>query len=349
MNKDVLKLVSPTLEYKEQVMNLKNILLNNDEHFDGCSGLEECETYEEWLNFDERLKKKYGDSYVPSNVYLGIRERDNKLVGIIDIRHYLSEFLYNYGGHIGYSVLPTERRKGYAKEMLRMAVDKCQSINTRRILLSCDKENIASIKTIMANGGVLENEVKDEVGLTDSGIIQRYWINKKKRYADKTVKNRVEEVIQKTITVNEKLFTGDIYFYDFIKVKTKIVVSDEICILDNGYKWLEFYNYDSKIKLTAIYDNNLEIVEWYFDIAKEIGKDNGLPYEDDLYLDVVVTSDEKIQLIDEDDLEDALKRMEINLEEYKLAYDEAKKLISMLDGNTNKLAIFTKEYLDKMI
>ena len=60
--------------------------------------------------------------------------------------------------------------------------------------------------------------------------------------------------------------------------------------MDNNYKWLEFYDYSSKVKLTAIYDENNEIIEWYFDIAKEIGKDNGIPYEDDLYLDVVVTA-----------------------------------------------------------
>ena len=179
MKLDIIKLVIPTMEYKEQVMNYRKIFLENNESFDGCSGLEECEAYEEWLDFDNRLRKKYGENYVPSSVYLGTRISDNKVVGIIDIRKKLSDFLFNYGGNIGYSVLPEERRKGYAKEMLKLALIQCKEENINRVLITCDKENIASSKTIIANGGILENEVKDKVNLSDSGIIQRYWISLK--------------------------------------------------------------------------------------------------------------------------------------------------------------------------
>ena len=177
MNEQRLKLIFPTNEYKEQVMEYRKIFLENKESFDGCAGLEECETYEEWTDFDNRLSKKYGKSYTPSKVYLAIRVSDNTLVGIIDIRCKLSDFLYNYGGNIGYSVLPTERRKGYAKEMLKLALITCKELEINRALVTCDKENIASSKTIKANGGILENEVKDDVNLSKSGIIQRYWID----------------------------------------------------------------------------------------------------------------------------------------------------------------------------
>lgn len=172
-----LRLVKPTKLYAKQVMEYKEEMLQNGDSFDGCAGLEDVQSFDEWVDFEERLKKKYKEGYVPSEVYLAVREKDDTVVGIIDFRHPLSDFLFNFGGHIGYCIRPSERRKGYAAEMLRLILPICLEYGERKVLLTCDKDNEISRRTIIKNGGVLENEVADTVGLGKSGVIQRFWIS----------------------------------------------------------------------------------------------------------------------------------------------------------------------------
>ena len=170
-------LIAPTKQYAEQIMVYRDEMLQNRDSFDGCAGLEDVHSFEEWIDFEARLKAKYKDEYVPSEVFLAVRQRDNYVVGMIDFRHPLSDFLFNFGGNIGYSVRPSERQKGYASEMLRLILPICREFGEDKVLLTCDKKNEASQKTIIKNGGVLEKEIADTVGLSESGIIQRYWIS----------------------------------------------------------------------------------------------------------------------------------------------------------------------------
>lgn len=172
-----IRLIPPSAAYAEQVMAYRDAMLASHDSFDGCAGLEDCAFYEEWADFASRLKRRYGEGYVPSDVYLAVRAEDDRLVGIIDCRHHLSPFLLQYGGNVGYSVHPAERNKGYAGEMLRLLLEICRKRGVARLLITCDKDNEASRRTIVKDGGVLENEVADDVGLGDSGVIQRYWID----------------------------------------------------------------------------------------------------------------------------------------------------------------------------
>lgn len=141
----------------------------------GCSNLRRCENAAEWLSGIERLSdpNTCPKGYVVSDTYLAVREPDNRLVGVIDLRHSIdSAALSEWAGHIGYSVRPSDRRRGYAKEMLRLNLLNCRELGLKRVLLCCDEDNIASERTILANGGVFERNAVAENGKT----IKRFWI-----------------------------------------------------------------------------------------------------------------------------------------------------------------------------
>ena len=97
----------------------------------------------------------------------------NIFVGAVNIRHCLDEGLLHSGGHIGDGIQPSERRKGYATAMIALALKECKKLGIDRVLMCCRKDNIGSAKSIINNGGVLENEVLDEDGV----LTQRYWID----------------------------------------------------------------------------------------------------------------------------------------------------------------------------
>ena len=175
-----IKLLMPSLRMKEEIVDFKKEFEQNDEHTAGAGMMDNYDSFEEWMNA-VKLNSRADtvmEGFVPATVFLAVKESDNKLVGMIDIRHYLNENLEKYNGHIGYCVRKSERRKGYAKEMLRLALEECKKMNIRKVLITCDKENIASEKTILANGGVFENELRgDNVFLEADKVRKRYFIN----------------------------------------------------------------------------------------------------------------------------------------------------------------------------
>ncbi len=169
-----IKLIKPTLKYAKDIMEYRQEFLDCGDSMAGCGDLRECSSVEEWIygiNMVENEETCPKDK-VCSNTYIAIRLNDNKIIGIIDFRHHINHSILSvWGGHIGFSVRPSERRKGYAREMLRQNLINCKQNGLDKVLVTCDFDNIASKKTIIANGGIFEKEI-----MVDGDRIERYWI-----------------------------------------------------------------------------------------------------------------------------------------------------------------------------
>jgi predicted acetyltransferase len=168
-----LKLVLPTPQNKEMVLDYKREFIENHDSLDGTAGLKNAETFEEWYSAlcDNSKEETVRKGLVPSSTFMAISADDGHLIGMIDIRHRLNDYLMNFGGNIGYSIRKSERQKGYATEMLGLALAECAKMNMKKVLITCNKENIASAKTMLNNGAKLENEIPE-----GNEITQRYWI-----------------------------------------------------------------------------------------------------------------------------------------------------------------------------
>lgn len=158
-------------EYREEFLS------SGEKSVNGSASLHRAGDFDQWMAVvaaRENLPSTDEDS--AASTFLAVRQGDGKIVGTIQVRHRLTEELLKSGGNIGYAVRPSERKKGYATQMLRLALDFAKSLGLRRVLLDCDVGNIASEKTILACGGVFENEVKqlDENGETEH--MRRFWI-----------------------------------------------------------------------------------------------------------------------------------------------------------------------------
>lgn len=153
--KDKINLVSPSkkleqqaLEYRKEHFDFGEFVINGSELFDKIND------YNEWLNrvILNSNAETVSSDWVLTDTFFAIRESDKKVVGIVDLRYQLNEFLKDFG-HCGYSVRPTERNKGYATEILAQICKKAKNYGLKRLQLAVEKSNIPSIRTILKNGG----------------------------------------------------------------------------------------------------------------------------------------------------------------------------------------------------
>ena len=168
-------LIKPDDSYSEQIAEYRQEFLDINSSLDGCGALMRMENPSDWLQQckDCENKETVPEGWVEATQFILVRESDNRLLGMIQVRHYFNEFLENYGGHIGYSVRPSERKKGYARQMLKMCLPYCAEIGLNKVLITCKETNEGSRKTILANGGIYESTV---VVPDDNIRLERYWI-----------------------------------------------------------------------------------------------------------------------------------------------------------------------------
>lgn len=168
-------LVRPSMEYAEELIQYRQEFLEAGSSMDGCGPLKRLEDIEAYIQYCKEGEdpETVPPQLVPATQFLFVRKGDHRLVGMIQVRHYFNEYLEKYAGHIGYSVRPSERRKGYATRMLRSTLPFCKEIGIDKVLIACIEGNVASEKTILANGGVYESTVHEP---NRDWELKRFWI-----------------------------------------------------------------------------------------------------------------------------------------------------------------------------
>lgn len=148
--------------------------------------------------------------------------------------------------------------------------------------------------------------------------------------------------------IDKDYFNGYVCNIKFDKVNKPIIVKvqdKEYFIKNDNYTWYEIYQDNSNYALTIMYDENNELIQWYFDVSKKIGVENGIPYEDDLYLDLVIGPNGESSVLDEDELKEALDNNVITKEDYDFAYEVLEKLQREYVSNFDHLVALTEKLI----
>ncbi|SFL40544.1 Predicted acetyltransferase [Gracilibacillus orientalis] len=110
------------------------------------------------------------DGWVPDSTFWLVKDR--LIIGVVNIRHQLTEMLLSIGGHIGYGIRPSERRKGYGTKILELALLEANKLDINKALVTCDSDNIGSQKAILHNKGIEDQEFVED----DGTVVKRFWI-----------------------------------------------------------------------------------------------------------------------------------------------------------------------------
>ncbi len=166
----MIKLIRPSIKYRQSFLEAVREYQKEGRNKD----IESRQSLKQFAEFVEKLRNQEKDiglpkGYVPASIYWLVDR--NKFMGRVSVRHRLTEKLRKEGGHIGYEIRPSERRKSYGKMILRLALQKTSRLGIKKALVTCDNDNIGSWKIIVGNGGVRQTRIRQK-----KKLVRRYWI-----------------------------------------------------------------------------------------------------------------------------------------------------------------------------
>lgn len=168
------RIVEPTLELESEFFAMvEDFKTECRDIVDGIGSID-IENFTDSVRQTKDHAKGIGlpDGWVPASTYWLVCQK--RIIGTCNLRHELNDFLREFGGHVGYSIRPSERRRGFGTQMLRLLLEKAQELGIERLLVTCDDNNIASARVIEKNGGKLADKVIKD----DSKVpLRRYWID----------------------------------------------------------------------------------------------------------------------------------------------------------------------------
>lgn len=166
------------------------------------------------------------------------------------------------------------------------------------------------------------------------------------------VKRRLANEVEGLYTqrkIDEDYFCGYVCNIKIKNVSVPLIVYNgisDVCIKDEGYEWFEVYPDGANYAITIMFDNHHNLIEWYFDIAKKTGLQNGIPYEDDLYLDMIILPDGKEVILDEDELHSAFCQKKITQDDVDMAYQTLQMLEDKYVNGLDNLLKLTNKICD---
>ncbi len=167
------RLIEATVELKTEFLALveEHIAAGDHKVWQYDQALDDFTKYvQNRLNW--KRGKNLPEGWIPATTFWLVRD-DSIILGTSSLRHELTEHLRRLGGHIGYNIRPSQRRKGYGTLILKLTLEKVRELGLTRVLITCDDDNTASVKIIEKNGGVLEDKIVNEERSVPK---RRYWI-----------------------------------------------------------------------------------------------------------------------------------------------------------------------------